>query len=351
MKPVRVAIVGAGSRGVADDHRAAFGALPDAAVVAGVDLDPAARDRVAAAWGVPVYGSLQQLARSRAVDLVVVCAPDRLHHQLAAEALDHGWAVLVEKPLAESVTDATDLYERAAARGLYLGVATQRTYMHPEIDALAANRTYGRARHIEAWWLRREPGPDWRTRLVSRRGGVLADLGSHVVGHADGLLARTEPTSVTAHLWRPAENRVDTYALLHVGYADGSVARLTLGWGDHLTAGEHAGLTVRWSLGAVSARLLTVETPAEAARYAPVVHTGGPDRPHTARLGRLRTVPECATALARHVVDAVRRGGPAPADERQRAMRVMRILDAAYRSSDQGGAPVVLTQATRKDAQ
>jgi predicted dehydrogenase len=56
------------------------------------------------------------------IDIVAVATPVGTHHRLAAEAIDAGKHVFVEKPLAASVAEAEDLIQRAASRGVRLMV-------------------------------------------------------------------------------------------------------------------------------------------------------------------------------------------------------------------------------------
>lgn len=52
------------------------------------------------------------------VNLVVVCAPDAVHTMYAKEALNHGKNVLVEKPFAQTATEAAEVFALAKKKGL-----------------------------------------------------------------------------------------------------------------------------------------------------------------------------------------------------------------------------------------
>jgi predicted dehydrogenase len=120
-------------------------------------------------------------------DLVVVATPNDTHAPLAREALDHGMAVVVDKPLALSAREAGELVEHAAGR---LTVFQNRRWDSDQLTLrrLAASGTLGDVlRHesrFERW--RPEPRPDaWReTRTPEEGGGVLLDLGAHLVDEA-----------------------------------------------------------------------------------------------------------------------------------------------------------------------
>lgn len=109
--PLRVGLIGAGRW--ADAHRRT---LPGAgAVLVGVATgSEAGAERARAAWGVPATTELDALL---ALDLeaVVVASPNDLHADHARRALAAGLHVLVEKPMALTLTDADALLAAARA--------------------------------------------------------------------------------------------------------------------------------------------------------------------------------------------------------------------------------------------
>ncbi len=81
------------------------------------------------------------------VEAMVVVTPTRFHHAVAAEALDHGLPVFVEKPLASTSTEAAELEEAARRRGLPLQVGHIERF-NPAYEAL--RRRLFRPRYIRA---------------------------------------------------------------------------------------------------------------------------------------------------------------------------------------------------------
>jgi predicted dehydrogenase len=63
---------------------------------------------------------LEQILEDPAIEAVVIATPPRSHYALAKRALEAGKHVLVEKPLATRLTEATELAELAEACGLVL---------------------------------------------------------------------------------------------------------------------------------------------------------------------------------------------------------------------------------------
>lgn len=137
------------------------------------------------------------------VDAVVVGTPNALHHAQALAAIAAGKHVLLEKPMALSVAEATEITQAAADAGVTLLVGHMWRYRAEVIaarDRLAAGsvgqpvrtRGYG----IHAGW-----GPSgWFTDPALAGGGALIDMGIHAIDTARFLLGDPAPTRVVASL-------------------------------------------------------------------------------------------------------------------------------------------------------
>ncbi|MBR4808728.1 MAG: Gfo/Idh/MocA family oxidoreductase [Bacteroidales bacterium] len=80
-------------------------------------------------YGVPAencYASAEAFfAAPVELDAVIVAAPDKLHVSLATKAVQRGWHVLVEKPVAASEEEYMRLLEAADASGVQVGVCLE----------------------------------------------------------------------------------------------------------------------------------------------------------------------------------------------------------------------------------
>jgi predicted dehydrogenase len=115
--PLRVGVIGAGHFG--RYHALKLAAAPRASLSGICDRDPERAQTVAWEAGAPVCDLPDLLAAS---DAVVIAAPAAAHHALAAAALRANRHVLVEKPIAATLTEADDLAALAAERNLVLQV-------------------------------------------------------------------------------------------------------------------------------------------------------------------------------------------------------------------------------------
>jgi predicted dehydrogenase len=92
-------------------HAQKYAALADCELIGVVDADAEAAQRVAAELGTRSMADHRELFG--AVDAVSVATPTPTHTGIAAELLEHGANVLVEKPIAESVSQAQQLIDLA----------------------------------------------------------------------------------------------------------------------------------------------------------------------------------------------------------------------------------------------
>lgn len=136
------------------------------------------------------------------IDVVDICTPGDLHADIAIAALAAGKHVLVEKPLANSVSESEAMVAAAdasTARSM-IGFNYRRVPALALARSLIADGRIGRVRQVRAAylqdWLVDETAPmTWRLRRESAGSGVLGDLGSHVVDLVQHLLGEPVVTA------------------------------------------------------------------------------------------------------------------------------------------------------------
>jgi predicted dehydrogenase len=109
-------------------------------LVAYVDPDPDALDRIGAALGraaVPVLRESRRRHRAHECDAVLASLPTAYHVPVARVALEAGKHVIVEKPFAPTLEEAAGLVRLAEARGLTLMVS--QNYRHYPASIAAAD--------------------------------------------------------------------------------------------------------------------------------------------------------------------------------------------------------------------
>jgi len=123
----RIAVIGAGHFG--QNHIRIVNESPDAELVAIIDPDSAKAN----AHGVPGFSTLAELPNI--ADAVIISAPTIHHAALGCEAMARGLDVLIEKPLAATLKEATQLTEAATRYNRILQVGHLERY-NPAVIAL-----------------------------------------------------------------------------------------------------------------------------------------------------------------------------------------------------------------------
>jgi phthalate 4,5-cis-dihydrodiol dehydrogenase len=204
---------------------------PHISLVAAADPRAAARERFAREFRARTYSDIDGLCADPDVDVVYIASPHEFHAAQAIAAARAGKHVLVEKPMATSLTDCDAMAEAARLAGTALLVGPSHSFDAPvklAADLIATGR-YGRVRMITALnftdYLYRPRRPEEFDRR--RGGGVVYAQAVHQIDVVRRL-AGAAVISVRAQAgdWDPARSTDGAYAALFT-FANGAVATLT----------------------------------------------------------------------------------------------------------------------------
>jgi predicted dehydrogenase len=179
------------------------------------------------------------------VQLVDVCTPGDLHAEIAIAALEAGKHVLCEKPLANTLEEASAMAAAAAAASEH-GVRSMIGFNYRRVPAIVLARSLiadgrlGEIRHVRAtylqdWLVDPEFPLTWRLQQERAGSGALGDLGAHIVDLAQyltgTLITGVSGLASTFVKSRPlpsgegsGEVTVDDAALFTARLADGAMA-------------------------------------------------------------------------------------------------------------------------------
>ncbi len=117
---LRIGVIGVG--GIGSAHCKGVGKIAEAELTAVADVDRKRAREIGKEYGVPHYGSHQELIESGRCDLVVVGTPHPEHEKPALDAIKAGLHVLCEKPVTERVSTARKVVEAAERSGVGFSV-------------------------------------------------------------------------------------------------------------------------------------------------------------------------------------------------------------------------------------
>ncbi len=118
---LRAVVIGAGFWG--RNHARVLSEIEDCELYAIVDIDLERAERVARRYGVTrVYRDYREVASREDVDLATICTPTVTHAAIARNLVENGIPVLVEKPLAGSLEEASSVADAVKSSGVPLMV-------------------------------------------------------------------------------------------------------------------------------------------------------------------------------------------------------------------------------------
>lgn len=327
---VRVALAGYGLAGRVV-HRPLLQAVDGLRLTHVVTSDGGRRAQAAAdVPGAALVGSAQELlARADEYDAVVVATTNQAHVPLGLAALDLGKAVVVDKPMALTSHDAQRLVDRARATRGVLSVFHNRRWDSDTLTArsLLADGALGTVHRLESRFTRFRPRVVDRWRERPDGGGVLLDLGPHLVDQALHLLGPAESVYAQVQALRPGA-QVDDDVLVALTHTGGARSLL---WCSAAAPWTGPRLVLQGS------RAGWVKDGLDGQEAAQRDGTGPPVEPP----GRLHddvgardvpSVPGDWAAYYRAFARAVTDGAPVPVDPSD-GVAVLRVLEAARRSA------------------
>ncbi|MFD4320234.1 Gfo/Idh/MocA family protein [Streptomyces sp. NPDC058548] len=148
------------------------------------------RDGVRESGTPAVLADVDELDR-RSVDLAVVAVPNHLHAEVAVALLQRGIPVFVEKPVCLNSAEAEKLAQAETDGGAVLLAGSASRYRGDIGVLLDLVPSLGTVRHVELAWTRSRGVPKaggWFTSRNQAGGGVLLDLGWHLLDTLDAIL-------------------------------------------------------------------------------------------------------------------------------------------------------------------
>jgi predicted dehydrogenase len=232
-RTIRTAVVGYGLSGsvfhapliAADGHYSL-----DIIATSNVERQKAATSRYPGVH--TVHDGDAALAHAADLDLVVLGTPPATHYPLAKAALEAGLDVVVDKPFAVTSAEGQELAALAERLGRVLTVFQNRRWDGDflTLRKLLAADALGRVSRFESRFERWSPtiAKAWKARATAADGGgVLFDLGSHLIDQA--LLLFGPANVVHAELKaRRADERADDDAFLVLRHDSGVLSHLTM---------------------------------------------------------------------------------------------------------------------------
>ncbi|MFM0338788.1 oxidoreductase [Paraburkholderia fungorum] len=167
-----------------------------------------------------VVADLDALLALDEIECIVIATPNDTHFDLARRALEAGKHVVVDKPVTLTAADAHTLANIALARSRLFVPFHNRRWDGDFLTVrdLLASGQLGRITHYESHFDRFRPQVQQRWREeASRGGGLLFDLGPHLIDQALALFGAPRTVSATVRAHRDQASAPD-YVHIQLGY-------------------------------------------------------------------------------------------------------------------------------------
>jgi len=167
--------------------------------------------------GIAVHRSLASLLEDKSIELVVVTTPSGNHFESAKQALEAGRHVVVDKPTGVTAAEVAELMQIAGARDRILAPFHNRRWDSDfrTIQKIISEQSLGRLVSLESCFDRWRPAPrtgSWKEDPASG-GGLLLDIGTHLVDQALVLFGKPEGVSAEVVRERDGGGTNDSFTM------------------------------------------------------------------------------------------------------------------------------------------
>lgn len=226
-KEIRWGILGCG--GIANRFATGVAAVEGSTLAAVASRTPGKARPFAEKYGVgSFFDNYEDLVRRADIDAVYVSTTHNFHHQCVKLALDHGKAVLCEKPFTVNARELKDLVDLARRRKLFLmeGMWTRFLPAIVQVRKWLEEGEIGEVRQVRAdFGFRIAFDPKHRLFDPALAGGALLDAGIYPLSFASMVMGGPpERIQATAEI---GQTGVDNQSAYQLTYRNGAIAMLS----------------------------------------------------------------------------------------------------------------------------
>ncbi len=282
-------------------------------------------------------------------DLAVIATPNNTHVEYGTAAMQAGLHVVVDKPVARTVEDAEKLVRVSKERGRLLTIFQNRRWDNDflTVQKILKQDLLGQVLRFESRYDRYRPTPKagvWReSGDPAFAGGLLYDLGSHIIDQAIVLFGK--PERVYAEIEkRRAGVSVDDDSFVALQFANGVWAHL---WMNQVTrvAGQRfringlKGTYEKWGIDPQEDQLKAGKRPGNAGWGVEGKDEWGHISTNVGDVhvdGTIETETGAYEQFYAGVRDALQGKGPVPVDPTGVIEGALRVIEAAQQSAHEG---------------
>ena len=230
MSELRVGVIGLGKMGLL--HSGIFNQLESSTLVAASEIDSLTGNLVKTYLPqVSVYRDYEAMFKREELDIAAITTPVFLHKPIVEMALEHDCHVFVEKPLALDGDECRSVLHTGGNVKTQVGYNRRFLETFKMAKRIIDESSLGALKFLQSQMfetqvLRKEEG--WRFDPLKSGGGVIIDLGAHVI---DMLHYLCGPLSSVQGMGESIfSDNVSDYASINLQFAGGFIGSLELSW-------------------------------------------------------------------------------------------------------------------------
>lgn len=342
-KTINVAVIGAGAIGA--NHIDGFQKHPAVRVVALAETSAARAKETCEKFNIPeAVSDYRELLKRDDIHVVSNALPNYLHAKVSLDVLAAGKHLLLDKPFATNARDAAKVLEMARRKKVCFMVGQNQRFqpVRQALKRAVEAGKLGEVYHAEAFWLRRSGIPrigSWFTQKRFAGGGCTYDIGVHMLDLCLHLIGDFDAAAVSGQAFTKFGNRglgnggwgkseidpkapfdVDDFAVALIKMKSGRTVILRASWAAHMAQGSSDNVVLFGTEAGATVNPAQIFRPGRKEYKIEDIKVGRP----MVNENRMVHFIDCVLGKAESYV---------PPEE---SLKVQRILDAIYRSSETG---------------
>jgi len=301
------------------------------------------RQQAARNNGYHTYETLDEVLTDSQVDIILIATPNDIHKEIAVKAMEAGKHVICEKPVTMNSEEFQVILDTAEKENKVFAVHQNRRWDEDflVIKELYDNKELGEVFNIEQriHGSRGIPG-DWRHEKQFG-GGMMLDWGVHIIDRIT-ILIPEKITDIYCKMSYVLGNEVDDGFKLLITFESGKTAVFEVGTCHYISlpiwymTGTEGSVTIEdWDMNGKIAKLMSHQdkdaTPIEAG--AGLTKTMAPRGENTVNEYPIPRIKSDVREFYYNFVDVIEGNGELVVKNHE-VMRVMKIMEAAFKSSE-----------------
>jgi len=324
---LKVAVLGAGA--IANQHFDAIRATAGLTACSVADIDSDRASELALRYGIKSYCDYREMIERERPDVAVIALPHFLHRETAVFAAEHGCHLMLEKPMALSVSECEEIIRAGRKADIRILVGHTQHYIAENIQAKSIIRSGELGKLVMIQDVRHtnyfhESRPGWFLEKEKSGGGILANLGTHSIDKIQWLTDRKVSKLSASVSYHGSRGNVEGSGLIYMELDNGVPATIVQSGYVGVPRNETEIIFTGGMLKLMTGESLWVSL---GGRYEKLEVSGADANPFERQYADLleaiesRCETSCPTAYARDVIA---------------------VLEAAYRSAETGSEQILL---------